>query len=80
MMDRRKRERRVSDEPAQIVFDEQGATLDCTIRDHSQTGACIELGNTRLVPSQFVLRFSSGIVRFCRVAWRTEKRVGVVFG
>jgi hypothetical protein len=80
MLDRRKRERRVSDEPAQIVFDEPGSALDCTIRDRSETGACIEIDDARLVPGQFVLRFSSGLIRFCRVAWRTQKKVGVVFG
>jgi hypothetical protein len=80
MMDRRKQERQASDEPAQIVFDEPNSTMECTIRDLSDNGACVEKSNTRLIPSQFKLLLSSGAIRACRVAWRTRNKIGVLFG
>jgi hypothetical protein len=80
MVERRKHERQASSEPARIVFDEPDSTMDCTIRDLSDNGACVEVSNTRLVPSLFRLVRASGATQFCRVAWRTRNKLGVTFG
>jgi len=80
MSERRKQERQPSKDSAQIVFDEPDSTMDCTIRDISDDGACVEVSNTRLIPSLFTLVLASGARRFCQVAWRTRNRVGVKFG
>jgi hypothetical protein len=80
MFERRTRERQETDEPAQIVFDEPDSRMDCTIRDLSDGGACVEVSNTRLVPSLFRLVRASGATQFCRVAWRTRNKLGVTFG
>ena len=79
MSERRKNERQASDEPAQIIFDEPDSTMDCTINDLSGEGACVEVSNTRLVPSEFKLVRSSGAIQLCRVAWRTRNKLGVTF-
>lgn len=60
MLERRRHERQASEEPARIVFDEPESTMECTIRDRSDDGACVEVANTRLIPSQFKLVLSSG--------------------
>ena len=80
MFERRKRERRASDEAAHIIFDEPDSRMDCTIRDLSDNGACVEVSNSRLVPSLFKLVRSSGATVLCRVAWRTRSKLGVTFG
>jgi PilZ domain-containing protein len=80
MSERRNQERKPSEDSARIVFDEPGSAMDCTIRDISDDGACVEVSNTRLIPSLFTLVLSSGARRFCQVAWRTRNRVGVKFG
>jgi PilZ domain len=80
MFERRKHERPALNEPAQIVFDEPDSTMDCTIRDLSDDGACVEVANILLIPTLFKLVLSSGATRFCRVAWRTPNRIGVRFG
>jgi hypothetical protein len=80
MFERRKHERLASAEAAQIIFDEPDARMDCTIRDLSDDGACVEVSNTRLVPTLFKLVRASGATVLCRVAWRTRNKVGVTFG
>jgi hypothetical protein len=80
MIERRKHERPAANEPAQIVFDEQDSTMDCTICDLSDDGACVEVSNTLLIPTLFKLVRSSGATRLCRVAWRTRNKIGVTFG
>jgi PilZ domain len=80
MFERRKHVRPASNEPAQIIVDEPDSTMDCIIRDLSDDGACVEVSNTLLIPSLFKLVLSSGATRFCRVAWRTQNKIGVRFG
>jgi PilZ domain len=80
MLERRRHERQAAEEPARIVFDEPESTMECTIRDLSDDGACVEVANTRLIPSRFKLVLSSGAIQSCRVAWRTRNKIGVVFG
>jgi PilZ domain len=80
MLERRRNERQASDQAARIVFDEPESTMECTIRDLSDNGACVEVSNTRLIPSRFKLVLSSGAIQACRVAWRTRNKIGVVFG
>jgi len=54
--------------------------IDCTVRNISQTGACLEVVSPVGVPGKFELQIQDEtIVRPCYVAWRGEKRIGVAF-
>ena len=57
-----------------------GGVIDCTIRNVSDTGAALEVASPVGVPDSFWLVVSGDHTRrHCRVAWRTDKRIGVAF-
>jgi hypothetical protein len=57
-----------------------GDALPCTVRNLSASGAGIEIMGPLWFPDHFVLALpSEGWRRPCRVIWRDERRVGVVF-
>jgi len=57
-----------------------GGVIDCTIRNVSDTGAAIEVASPVGVPDSFWLVVTGDHTRrHCRVAWRTDKRIGVAF-
>jgi len=54
--------------------------IDCTVRNLSATGACLEFKGEVGVPDTFSLVIKpENIRRDCRVAWRTQGRIGVRF-
>lgn len=56
-------------------------TLDCTIRDVSETGALIELSSPEMLPQTLrLMQIKDGIVWDVEVAWRRGKRLGLVLG
>jgi hypothetical protein len=58
-----------------------GSETECTIRDLSVAGACLETLEAPSLPESFELILGSdGRVRLCTVAWKNAKRLGVVFG
>jgi hypothetical protein len=62
-----------------IEFD--GGTIDCVIRNVSETGAALEVASPVGIPAEFNLRISGDRTRqSCQVVWRKEKRIGVRFG
>jgi hypothetical protein len=63
-----------------IVFDRRSCVIDCTVRNLSAVGACLELPSTIGVPDRFDLLIGPGkAARRCRVAWKDDTRVGVTF-
>ncbi|SPP95748.1 protein of unknown function [Bradyrhizobium vignae] len=65
-----------------VEFDNgSGSTVSvpCTIRDVSGTGARLELNSSLWVAEQFMLIFSSGLRKDCRVAWRKARLIGSAF-
>jgi PilZ domain len=57
-----------------------GAAIDCTIRNLSSTGACLEVASPLGIPSLFTLVVETDhSKRTCTVVWRTESRIGVTF-
>jgi PilZ domain len=63
-----------------IVFNHRRSVLDCTVRNLSSTGACLDVQSTVGVPDVFELIIEpDGISRPCRIAWRSERRTGVHF-
>jgi hypothetical protein len=55
-----------------------GGAIDCTIRNLSNTGAALEVSSPLGIPTEFML-VTDDVQRACRVIWRKEKRIGVIF-
>jgi hypothetical protein len=57
-----------------------GGTIDCTVRNISDSGAALEVASPLCIPDRFnlVIR-SDNLNRPCRIVWRKEKRLGVAF-
>jgi hypothetical protein len=65
---------------ARLVLPNRIGTFQCTVRNLSATGACVELPSTLSVPNRVTLRMDDGSPdRLCDVAWRTEQRLGLHF-
>jgi len=63
---------------ATMEFD--GSTMDCVVRNISETGAALDVGAALDIPSEFNLLISGhGTSHRCQVKWRKENRVGVAF-
>ena len=63
-----------------LIFNRSASVIDCTVRNLSNRGACLELVTTLGVPEEFELSFDSfRSVRQCLVKWRTGQKLGVVF-
>ena len=55
-----------------------GGSIDCTVRNISDTGAALDVTSPLGIPAQFTL-VTDGNHLPCRVVWRKEKRIGVAF-
>jgi hypothetical protein len=57
-----------------------GGGIDCTVRNISETGAALEVNTPLFIPDRFTLFVpTEQLKRRCRVVWRKEKRIGVMF-
>jgi hypothetical protein len=75
----RKAQRQRTFKGGSIAFDAAHST-DCIIRNLSDTGACLEVPNPSGIPDIFKLIIRPEILtRTCKVAWRTNQRIGVRF-
>jgi hypothetical protein len=61
-----------------IVFSDKVPKLECAVRNVSEAGACIQVSTTVGMPASFDLVIDS-VRRGCRVVWRTDTRMGIVF-
>jgi len=55
-----------------------GASIDCTVRNLSDTGAALDVTSPLGIPTEFTLATDDS-QRPCRVVWRKEKRIGITF-
>ncbi|WP_374207857.1 PilZ domain-containing protein [Bradyrhizobium sp. 190] len=55
-----------------------GQVAACVIRNHSETGAALELSGRIELPAQFTLLVTSDRIK-CIAIWRTGKMIGVKF-
>lgn len=54
--------------------------IECTVRNMSDRGACLDVKGSIPVPDDFHLIIKpEGVQRSCHVIWRTGSRVGVTF-
>ena len=57
-----------------------GGTIDCTVRNVSETGAALEVLSPLYIPDRFTLHVQTEqLKRPCRIVWRRQKRIGVTF-
>jgi hypothetical protein len=63
-----------------IAFQARHATLDCTVRDISASGARLRVDASHSAPDGFELIIElDGLEAPCRVMWRQDKEIGVSF-
>lgn len=63
-----------------IMFNNRSATLDCLVRNLSETGAKLEVSGAVTVPERFELDIPrKGVRRRARMVWRREGEMGVAF-
>jgi hypothetical protein len=80
MSEQRKKPRHRAFKAGRIVFNQRRSVLDCTVRNLSSTGACLDVPSAVGVPDVFELIIESeSTTRACRIAWRSERRIGVHF-
>ena len=64
---------------ASIIFG-VGSTVDCVVRNLSETGACLEVPSPVGIPDDFTLQFKlEPTKRDGHVVWRSANRIGVYF-
>ena len=57
-----------------------GGTIDCTVRNVSETGAALDVVTPLFIPDRFTLAVPTDqLKRPCRIVWRKERRMGVSF-
>lgn len=80
MIDRREAKRERIHQSANVVFNGRQTVLDCTLRNHSETGALVRMSDWIALPRTFEIDIAdqehSLRVRQC---WRRGDDVGVVF-
>lgn len=63
-----------------IIFNNRSATLDCLVRNLSETGAKLEVSGAVTVPDRFELDIPrKGERRRARIVWRREGEMGIAF-
>jgi hypothetical protein len=80
MLDRRKTQRMRSFKGARIVFHPNWPVIDCTVRNLSGAGACVEMQGEYNTSLEFELTFLQDKERrTCRQVWRQGTKLGVAF-
>ena len=79
MIENRKSPRHRVFKAATIAFNRAGV-IDCTVRNISTGGACLEVESPIGIPDCFdLLMITDNSARSCHVAWRAGHRIGVAF-
>ena len=73
-----RRPRRAS-QKRRITFKGRRATIDCTVLNLSDLGACLKVESPIGIPDTFDLVLENAPVRGCRVTWRKAMQIGVAF-
>jgi hypothetical protein len=62
-----------------IAFNRASSTINCTMRDHSNGGARLEVASVLGIPNTFELRLEGHSVRSGRIVWRKADAIGIEF-
>jgi hypothetical protein len=80
MIDQRSNTRRRSFLRAKVLFPNKAATMDCLVRDISETGARLDIGSQAVVPERFDLHIPQKDVTYrATIRWRALEEMGVAF-
>ena len=77
--ERRLFQRRQALKPGRIVFNRASSTINCTMRNHSDGGAQLEVASVLGIPNIFELRLEGHAARNSRIVWRKADAVGIEF-
>jgi hypothetical protein len=65
---------------ARILFNQHHSVIDCTVRNLSPGGACLNVASALGIPERFYVIFEADhTIRPCRMVWHKEKQLGVEF-
>ena len=79
MVEYRKHTRHRTLKGGKIIYNRRLTVIDCVIRNLSAGGACMEV-DTHFLPDECDLSIHIDCANHhCRVAWRTQNRIGVAF-
>jgi PilZ domain-containing protein len=79
-MEQRRQTRSRTLKSARILFNDHRSVIDCTVRNLSPTGACLNVASALGIPERFDVMFDADqSVRACRMVWHKEKQLGVEF-
>jgi hypothetical protein len=79
-MERRRQPRARTLKSARILFNEHHSVIDCTVRNLSAEGACLNVASAIGIPERFDVIFDADqSIRPCRMVWHKEKQLGVEF-
>jgi len=53
--------------------------LKCEMKDVSEFGARLVVSDPRASPQEFLLVLNPGLLRWCRVMWRSDSEIGIQF-
>lgn len=80
MENRRRQERQRTLKAGKIIFNHKTCVVDCTVRNLSDAGACLQVASVVGIPEAFDLVIPlDPVVRSCTVKWRSADRIGVAF-
>jgi hypothetical protein len=80
MADRRSTLRHRTFKGGRIITERPPTATDCLVRNLSDFGACLEIGNSLVPMNEFNLVIKpENFVRICRVVWRKPQKIGVRF-
>lgn len=64
----------------QVIYNDRCSTMDCLVRNMSQSGAMLVFDDVALIPSEFDVTIRhKGESRRARIVWRDEKKAGIAF-
>jgi PilZ domain-containing protein len=79
-MERRRQRRARTLKSARILFNQHHSVIDCTVRNLTPNGACLNVESALGIPEQFDVMFEADhTVRPCRMIWHKERQIGVEF-
>jgi len=56
-----------------------GEPLKCHMKDVSETGARITVGDPKVAPQEFLILLNNDLARWCSVVWRSAHEIGIHF-
>ena len=77
--ERRLFQRRQALKPGRIVFNRASSTINCTMRNHSDGGAQLDVASVLGIPNAFDLKLEGYPSRSSRIVWRKAHTIGIEF-